>query len=381
VRENQLKGLVDGVLQQAIDKQRIVGGVLLVSLGGHLVYERAIGAADRETQRAAKLDTIFRWASFTKVLIAVATMALAERGTLSLGDPVTRFLPDFRPKTADGRTPIITVRHLLTHTAGLTYGIFEPDGDGPYHRARVSDGLDQPGLSMETNLARIVSVPLAREPGTGWGYSIATDVLGHLLSHAAQIPLPQLVRDIVTAPLGMSDSDFTTTERDRLATAYSNTGSAPVRMGPHHLTPFDAGAISFAPDRMFDPDSYPSGGAGMSGTAADFMRLLEALRKGGAPVISKASIALLREVRPEDFEVFIPGWKWRLGWPVLVDPGKTHTPQSPGTWLWGGVYGNSWFVDPARELSVVLTTNTAPAGMVGPVPEGIRDAVYGALNR
>jgi CubicO group peptidase (beta-lactamase class C family) len=119
----------------------------------------------------------------------------------------------------------------------------------------------------------------------------------------------------------------------------------------------------------------------MSGTARDFMRLLEALRKGGAPVVSKATVKLLSEVRPEDFEVFIPGWKWRLGWPVLEDPAKTHTPQSPGTWLWGGVYGNSWFVDPARELSVVLTTNTAPAGMIGPVPDGIRDAIYNALDR
>ena len=179
----------------------------------------------------------------------------------------------------------------------------------------------------------------------------------------------------------MSDSNFTTSARDRLAAAYSNSDPAPVRMGPHHLTPFEEGAISFAPDRMFDTGSYPSGGAGMSGTAGDFMRLLEALRKGGAPVISKATVALLSEVRPEDFEVFIPGWKWRLGWSVLVDPAKTHTPQSPGTWLWGGVYGNSWFVDPARELSVVLTTNTAPAGMVGPIPDGIRDAIYNALNR
>jgi CubicO group peptidase (beta-lactamase class C family) len=378
--DDRLKSLLDGVVQKAVDDQQIVGTVLLVSIGGHLAYERAAGYADREAQRPVKLNTIFRWASLTKIVIAAATLALVERKTLSLDDPITRFLPEFRPKMPDGRTPTITVRHLLSHTAGLTYSLFEPKGDGPYHRARVSDGLDQPGLSIETNLARIASVPLLREPGSGWGYSIATDVLGHLLSRAAQMPLPQLVHEIVTAPLGMSDSDFTITERDRLATAYSNGEPAPVRMGAHHLTPFDAGAVSFAPDRMLNPDSYPSGGAGMSGTAADFMRLLEALRKGGAPVISKASVALLSDARPGDFEVFIPGWKWRLGWPVLVDPSQTHTPQSPGTWRWGGVYGNSWFVDPARELSVVLITNTAPAGMVGPVPDGIRDAIYEALK-
>jgi CubicO group peptidase (beta-lactamase class C family) len=374
---------LDAVLDKAISDRKIVGGVLSVSLHGQPVYERAVGYADRESQQSTKLDTLFRWASLTKPLMAALTLALTERGVIALEDPVTRFLPEFLPRTADGKTPQITVRHLLTHTAGLTYRLFEKSSDGPYHRANVSDGMDQPGLSIQENLRRIASAPLAYTPGTSWGYSVATDVLGEYLARAAATPLPTLMRSLVTEPLGAIDSAFTVSKQDRprLATAYGDGEREPVRMGAHHLTAFGESTISYAPDRMFNPDSYPSGGGGMSGTAQDFMRFLEAIRTGGAPVLSKSSVAQLSTVKPGDFEVTIPGWKWALGWPVLVDPSGTRTPQSPGSWLWGGVYGNSWFVDPRRELSVALLTNTAVAGMVGALPDAIRDAIYRALGK
>jgi CubicO group peptidase (beta-lactamase class C family) len=98
------------------------------------------------------------------------------------------------------------------------------------------------------------------------------------------------------------------------------------------------------------------------------------------PVLEQRSVALLGTVKPGDFEIFRPGWKWPLAWSVLEDPAKMGTPQSPGTWAWGGVYGNSWFVDPARELSVVIMTNTAVAGMTGAFPDAIRDAIYASLE-
>jgi CubicO group peptidase (beta-lactamase class C family) len=375
----RLQRSLDGVLEKAVTDQAIVGGVLLVSVHGQTAYSRAVGFADREARRKTQLDTIFRWSSFTKPVIATLTLALAERGTISLEDPVTRYLPEFRPRLPDGRVPEIKVRHLLSHTAGLTYALSESDDRGPYHRAGVSDGMDQPGLSIEENLSRIASVPLKRAPGSGWEYSVGVDVLGAYLARAAQTPLPELVRKLVTSPIGAVDSDFVVSQRHRLATAYADGSPAPVRMGEHHLVHFGEGDISFVPDRMFNPGSYASGGAGMSGTAADFLRLLEALRKGGAPVLAEKSVQLLSTAKPGDFAIFTPGWQWPLGWSVLVDPSQTGTPQSVGTWRWGGVYGNSWFVDPARELSVVLLTNTATAGMIGALPDAIRDAAYGAL--
>lgn len=375
---SRLDTALDTVIENAVAEKRIVGAVVIVARGGEQLYARAAGLADREAGTAIVPDTIFRWASLTKIVVATATLALVERGVISLDDPVTRFLPDFRPALASGEVPVITLRHLLSHTAGLTYRLFEP-GDGPYHRANVSDGMDQPGLSIDENLARVASVPLSRAPGAGWGYSIATDVLGEAIARAAETSLPALVERLVTGPLGMRDSSFVVTARDRLATAYGNESPEPERMRSHHLVPFNEGSVSFAPDRMVDPGSYPSGGGGMSGTANDFLRLLEALRTGGGPVLSPQSIALLSTYDPDGFETFRPGWKWPLGWSVLADPSKTGTPQSRGTWQWGGVYGNSWFVDGARELSVVTLTNTAVAGMTGLFPDAIRDAVYASL--
>jgi CubicO group peptidase (beta-lactamase class C family) len=371
---------VDAVIDRAIAEKRIVGAVVLASQSGASIYRRAAGVADREAGIAVREDTIFRWASLTKPVVAVATLALVARGKISLEDDVTRFLPEFQPRLANGEAPLITVRHLITHSAGLTYGVFEEGGDGPYHRAKVSDGMDQPGLSIDENLRRIASVPLSRPPGLSWGYSIGTDVLGEFISRAGRMPLPDLVRDLVTGPLGMIDSGFLVLDRARLATPYGDASPEPVRMGAHHLVPFNGGQISYAPDRMFDPRSYASGGAGMSGTAPDFLRFLDALRKGGAPVLSPSLIAQLCTIKPGDFDVLLPGWKWPLGWSVLEDPSKTGTPQSPGTWRWGGVYGNSWFVDPARDLSVVIMTNTAVAGMTGAFPDAIRDAIYGAIE-
>ncbi len=370
---------VDAVVDTAIADKRIVGSVVMVVLGGRPVYERAAGLADREAKTPVKTDTIFRWASLTKPVVAATAMALVEKGLISLADPVTRFLPDFQPKLPGGETPLITVRHLMTHTAGLMYRFFEP-GDGPYTQANVSDGMDQPGLSMDENLRRIASVPLAYPPGAAWVYSVGMDVLGALLASAAGKPLPDLVRELITGPLGMVDSGFVVKERDRLAAAYGDGSPEPVRMGERHQVAFGPGAISFAPDRMFDPGSFPSAGAGMSGTAGDFMRFLEAMRTGGAPVLAKASVDLLSTNAIGDIPIMLPGRGFGLGWAVLKDPAVAATPQTQGTWTWGGVYGNAWFVDPAQALSVVIITNTAIAGMTGAFPDAIRGAVYGAIG-
>lgn len=354
---------------------RIVGAVVLVRAGGELRYAQAAGFADRERRIPAQLDTLFRWASLTKAVSAVATLALVERDQIHLDDPVMEILPEFRPRLADGSEPIITVRHLLTHTAGLTYTMLEPAG-GPYHQARVSDGLDQPGLSADENLRRIASVPLSFEPGTEWRYSVAYDVLGVLVERAIGKPMPELWKDLVMTPLSMTDTDFRVVDQMRLATPYWITPSGAAPMGTHQDVPFAAGMISFAPGRVSNPASYPSAGAGLVGTASDFMRLLEAIRTGGSPVLSPRTVELLSTISMGSLRTFVPGWGWSHGWSVLADPGQTKTPQTRGTWQWGGVYGCSWFVDPSRELSVVVLTNTAVAGMLGPFPDALREAIY-----
>jgi CubicO group peptidase (beta-lactamase class C family) len=329
-----LKRDLDVLLDHAVLDQALVGAIVLVSMAGEIEYERAAGFADREASVPVTQETIFRWASLTKPLVSACALALLDQKVISLDDPITKFLPGFAPRLPDGSTPTITISHLLTHTAGMTYRLSEVEG-GPYHRANVSDGLDQPGLSIDENLRRIASVHLASAPGSAWAYSVATDVLGEVIARAAGTPLPMLVDRLVVQPLGLKSSDFSVTQRDRLAAAYADGKPAPTRMAAHHLVPFWNGAISFAPDRMFDPKSFPSGGAGMSGTATDFLRFLEAVRTGGEPILSKPSTDLLTSTATGDLQSFAPGWGWSMGWAILRDPTLTGTPQSPGTWLWG----------------------------------------------
>src|SRR5579863_10169675 len=228
---------LDTVLDEALAAKKIVGGVVMIARDGERGYARAFGLADREGGRPVALDTIFRFASLTKPLMAVLALSLVERGVMALSDPVTKFLPDFRPKLANGEAPVITIRHLLTHTSGLRYRFFEPAG-GAYEQADISDGMDIPGRTFEDNLARIASVPLAFPPGAAWAYSVAYDVLGAAIERATGKPLADVMLQGVTGPLGMDDTSFVVEAPDRLATAYRDGSPEPVKMGPHHLVPF-----------------------------------------------------------------------------------------------------------------------------------------------
>ena len=274
---------IQAVVQQALDERRLVEAVVLVARGGTLIHSQAAGWADRENHRKMTVDAIFRLASVSKPIVSAAALVLVAQGRLDLDDGIDRWLPGFLPRLSDGRVARITPRQLLSHTAGLGYRFFEADPDGPYARAGVSDGMDASGISLAENLRRIASVPLLYEPGTAWGYSLATDVLGALIEQVHGAPLEAAVRQLVTGPLGMTDTGFLVQDAQRVATAYAN--GAPQ---PHPLvegetvSPFDAAiGIPYSPARIFDPQAFPSGGAGMAGTAEDLLRLLEALRQGG----------------------------------------------------------------------------------------------------
>ena len=191
---------VDDAIEQALSQQRLVGVVVLIAKDGEVAYRRAAGFADREAHLPMREDTVFRLSSLTKPIVSAVAMALVEQNLLDLSDVAARWLPQFRPKTPQGAEAVITLRQLLTHTAGLSYGFFEPD-DGPYHRAGVSDGLAEPGLSMREELARLASVPLLYAPGSAWGYSLGLDVLGEIMRRATGTSLPALVEELVTTPL------------------------------------------------------------------------------------------------------------------------------------------------------------------------------------
>ena len=208
---------------------------------------------------------------------------------------------------------------------------------------------------------------------------MAIDVLGVIVAKAAQAPLSDLVRRLVTGPLGMTDTDFAVVDRSRLVKHYADGRPEPVAMFDGIVVPLDDGAVTFAPSRISDAASYPSGGAGMAGTARDFLAFVETIRQEGAPILARSSIDAMRVDRVGiAAETQGPGWGFGYGWAVLGDPQVAATPQSEGTLLWGGAYGHYWFVDRKARLSVVALTNTAFEGMSGAFPIHVRDAVYGA---
>ena len=375
--EDALAARLDRVIDAWVLSGRIAGAVVLVARDGELVYRRAAGYADREREAPVREDTIFRLASMTKTIVAATALALVEEGKLRLDDPVAHWLPYFTPALPDGRRPPISIRQLMSHTSGLTHGF--DAADGPYRRLGVSIGLDDAGITLEENLRRLAQAPLVAPPGSRWGYSISTDVLGAVVAKAAGMPLAAAVRHYVTGPLGMHDTAFFVVQEQRLAAAYKDGDPKAIRMrDAGDVIPMGIG-VPFSPRRALDPGAFPSGGAGMNGTAGDYLRLLEAIRRGGAPILSPKSAARLAEHAIGELraESEGPGWGFSLGAAVLLDPDAAGSPQSRGTWYWGGVLGGYWFVDPVEKLSVVSLTNTTPAGVIGPFPDAIRDAVYG----
>lgn len=384
--DEQLAKRLNKVIDEAIEQKRIVGTVVVVAQDGQVVYKRAAGLANRENKKPMKQDSIFRLASMSKTVVSAAALKLIEEGKLKLDDPVTKFLPDFRPKLADGSSPNIQISQLLSHTSGLGYG-FSEKKDGPYHQARVSDGLDQPGLTMTENMERLASVPLLSPPGSKWCYSLSIDVLGAVLEKAANSSLSEIVRSKVTAPLAMNDTDFSLprAKRNRLTTPYydnparDKTGLEPLPMQALQLVAFDGGCFSFAPDRLFNEKSYPSGGAGLSGTAEDYLKLLEAIRTTDKKLLSADSFNKMKTSQIGKLSISPSGdWGFTYGSAVLLNAKPERGPHNAGTLQWGGAYGHHWFVDPTARLSVVELTNTTVEGMSGPFSKDVAKAVYGS---
>jgi CubicO group peptidase (beta-lactamase class C family) len=377
-------GTLEHRLSTTIDRSlaggRIVGAVVIVMRDGKVIYHRAAGYRDREARIPISEDAIFRLASSSKAITSAAAMALIDRGLLRLDDPITKWLPDFDPKAPDGSTPIITIRELLTHTSGLSYPFWEPKG-GPYDRARVSSGLDLPGISMEEELHRIKTAGLVFVPGTDWRYSLSIDVLGAVIAKADRRSLPAAVRELITRPLKMADTGYAVTDVQRLAVPYFNATPTPKRMADVQDVNFgDDVILTFAPSRIFNTASFPSGGAGMLGTAGDYVRFLEALRTGGGPILKSATVKSMMTNQVRSLKILSgPGWGFGFGAAVVTDAIAAGMPV--GTWSWSGAYGTSWFIDSANKLTVVAFTDTSPEGDSGPFAMEIRSAIYGIATQ
>lgn len=371
-------------LLQQVHPQRLVGAVVLVREHGALRHASATGLVDRESATPMQRDQLFRLASVSKPLLSTVILGLVAEGVLDLDAPVQRWLRDFRPALADGSTPAISLRQLLSHSSGLGYRFLEADAKGPYARAGVSDGMDANPLSLADNVRRIAQAPLLFAPGSQWLYSLGVDVAGAVAEAATGESLQALFERLLAAPLGLRDTAFAARNAARLATPYVSDTPQPHRLREGEVVaPFEGTVgIEYSLARATDASRFPSAGAGLVGSADEVVAVLEALRdvqrSGLLPPALAAEMA-----SPQVGEQGPPepaGWGFGLGFAVLRDAPASGTPQSAGTWRWGGAYGHSWFVDPARGLSVVALTNTLYEGMDGAFVDELRDAVYADLE-
>ena len=351
---------LDAVIAAALGS-RIVGCVVLVNQKGRGVYARAAGLADREAGRAMQVDAIFRLASVTKPIVAACVLRMVDLDLIGLDDPVTKFLRNFRPRCPDGSLGDIRIRHLLTHTSGLTYV-----GGGTYPR-----GLSGPLIALDQVMAEVAAEGLLFAPGTGWEYGMSIDVLGAVVAAVNGSDVAGAVAALVTGPLGMADTRFGVSDGTRLAHPYRD-GTPPVRM---------EGEVTFAETpfsvaRIHEPRAAQSGGAGMAGSAGDVMRLLEALRGDFlSPGLRDAAFANQIGViarRGTD-----AGKRFGFLGAVTEDSRAAGTALPVGAVDWGGAWGHNWVVDRASETVIVVCTNTTFEGCNGPFREEVIGAVFG----
>jgi CubicO group peptidase (beta-lactamase class C family) len=378
LNEVNVHARIDETIERALEEERVVGTVVTVFLRGQCIYERASGFADRENAIRMRTDHLFRYASATKVVTSIAAMILVDQGRLLLEDNVSKWLPFFEPVTPDGRKFPITIRNLLTMTSGLSYGLSEESRDR-YQAAGVSNGIDAQRIDINDAMKRLSKAGLVSRPGERWEYSLGLDVLGAVIAEVTGTSFPTAVRELVTDRLEITDTGFNLVDSARLAVPYTSGTPRPTRMRDSEPIEFPGfGTLVFEPNRAFLKDVFPSGGAGMVGTCRDMALILDEMCHAGGKLMSSDAATAMMSNQIGDLATLLgPGWGWGFGAAVLMDPASADSPQGPGTFQWSGAYGNTWFVDPAHELTVVSMTNTAPEGDIGLFPIKIRDAVYG----
>jgi CubicO group peptidase (beta-lactamase class C family) len=359
---------VDAAIDAALER-RIVGCVILINQDGKEIYARAAGLADREDNRPMQRDAIFRLASVTKPIVATTVLRLVDLGLIGLNDRVTRYLPWFTSANPDGSPADIRIRHLLSHSSGLSYGRLPADASG---------GLSGVVNTLTETLQNIARVPLAFAPGRGWDYGTSIDVLGGVLAAINGSNVEDAITRYVSGPLGMVDTHFHVTDGARLATPYAD-GNPPVRMGDPHPIRDAAGTVTtFSPSRIFNPSAPQNGGSGMAGTADDVMRMLE-VYNGNPGLLQPETVqtALANQIGDLPRRESDAGKRFGFLGAVLADKLAANNPCPIGTVDWGGAWGHNWVVDPVNRRTIVVCTNTTFEGCNGPFRDDVINAVYG----
>ncbi len=379
-----------------IDTGKLPCAQTMVWRRGELAHSSVLGLADRERGRPLEEDAIFRIYSMTKPITSIAFMMLVEEGLVALDDPVHRYIPAFRDlgvyeagiegawQTRPAAQPMRCI-DLLRHTAGLTYGFQNRTNvDAAYRKAKIGD-FDTPG-GLEQMVADLAKLPLEFSPGSqAWIYSVATDVLGHLVEKVSGQPLDAFFRERILGPLKMDDTGFFVPEdkAHRLAACYA-------------LTPSGKVALQDDPaDSIYRADPpLKSGGGGLVGTAADYMRFVRMLLNGGeldgARIIGPKTLKLMTlnhipggleltaASRSLFSEAVFEGLGFGLGFAVTVDLARTKVAGSMGEYFWGGMASTAFWVDPVEDIGVVFMTQLVPSSSY-PIRRELRTLVYSSV--
>lgn len=385
VSSERLDRLSDA-LARYVEEGRLPGAVALVARYGRIVFLEAHGHRDIASTDPLETDDLFRIASQTKAIVSVAIMMLQEEGKLLIGHPLSRYLPAFAGTTVavetdDGGYEVveadraITIRDLLTHTAGIGYGggtaadrWAEAGIQGWYFADRAEP--------IRETVERMAALPFDAQPGERFVYGYSTDILGAVVEAASGMALDRFLEERILGPLGMYDTYFyvPAPEADRLATVYS-----PADGG---LDPApDPGGMVGQGAYVEGPRTSFSGGAGLVSTAADYARFLQMLLNGGeldgVRILGRKSVELMTVNHVGD--LLGAGAGFGLGFRITLDVGELGEPGSVGTFGWGGAYHSTYWVDPAEGLVVVYFTQVIPAG--GLDDHGmLRALVYQALT-
>lgn len=358
------------VLQGYVNDNKLPGIVALVARRGKVAYLKSLGQRDRELGSPMQEDAIFRIASQTKAIVSVGVMILQEEGRLLISDPLGKYLPEFLEtsvavpqngeyKVVEAQRPV-TIRHLLTHTAGISYG--EGVARDRWEKAGIQGWYfahrDEP---IGATVSRIASLPFDAQPGERWIYGYSTDILGALVERVSGLTLDKFLHSRILEPLGMKDTHFylPRSKKNRLAAVYSAKAGGGIERAPDPGGMVGQGAYVEGPRQSF------SGGAGLLSTAMDYSRFLQMLLNGGTlngtRVLSLKSVKLMT-VNHLGKLPFRDGQGFGLGFFVVKDVGARGVPGSIGEFGWGGAYHSTYWVDPQEQLVVVYFTQLRPAG-------------------
>jgi CubicO group peptidase (beta-lactamase class C family) len=358
---------IDSVMRRLVNEEAIAGAVTLVARQGKMVHFGATGLMDVEARRPMRRDAIFRIASMTKPITVTAALMLFEDGYFLLDDPIARFLPEFKQtrvfvrqtahgvEVADVQRPI-TIRHLLTHTSGLTYDFFPED---PVSRMYAAERILRADEILADKVRRVAALPLAHQPGARWTYGVSHDVLARLVEVVSGQPFDVFLQQKIFAPLDMVDTGFTVPEenQDRIAVVYTPDGRGGLKRDGNQLD------VSKPPD-------FRGGGGRMVSTAADYGRFCQMLLDGGmlsgARLLGRKTVEMMTANHLTEASPYPPGFPilngygYGMGVRTLRDAAQSGVPSSLGEYGWGGSEGTYFWVDPREQLLGVFMVQLVP---------------------